>query len=65
MPCGRTLWLASQMISSRVSTLNQKWHNKGELLSNLEMQVKEVKEKFDNKERILKAERDRSVELQK
>lgn len=29
------------------------------------MQVKEVKEKFDNKERILKAERDRSVELQK
>lgn len=29
------------------------------------MQVKEVKEKFDNKERILKAERDRSVELQR
>lgn len=29
------------------------------------MQVKEVKEKFENKERKLKAERDKSIELQK
>lgn len=50
---------------SPASALNQKWRDKGELLSNLEMQVKEAKEKFDNKERTLKAERDKSIELQK
>ncbi|KAK2502760.1 hypothetical protein MC885_001940 [Smutsia gigantea] len=52
-------------IRKAYSTLNQKWHDKGELLCHLEMQVKEVKEKFENKERKLKAERDKSIELQK
>lgn len=52
-------------IRKAYSTLNQKWHDKGELLSNLETQVKEAKEKFENKERKLKAERDKSIELQK
>ncbi|XP_070333546.1 leucine-rich repeat and coiled-coil domain-containing protein 1 isoform X3 [Odocoileus virginianus] len=52
-------------IRKAYSTLNQKWHDKGELLCHLEMQVKEVKENFENKERKLKAERDRSIELQK
>ncbi|KAG8520398.1 Leucine-rich repeat and coiled-coil domain-containing protein 1, partial [Galemys pyrenaicus] len=52
-------------IRKAYSTLNQKWIDKGELLCHLEMQVKEVKENFENKERKLKAERDRSIELQK
>ncbi|XP_032277585.1 leucine-rich repeat and coiled-coil domain-containing protein 1 isoform X2 [Phoca vitulina] len=57
--------LELEEIRKAYSTLNQKWHDKGELLSHLEMQVKEVKEKFENKERKLKAERDKSIELQK
>ncbi|KAF6100071.1 leucine rich repeat and coiled-coil centrosomal protein 1 [Phyllostomus discolor] len=57
--------LELEEIRKAYSTLNQKWHDKGELLCNLEMQVKEVKEKFENKERKLKAERDKSIELQK
>ncbi|XP_048214972.1 leucine-rich repeat and coiled-coil domain-containing protein 1 isoform X4 [Perognathus longimembris pacificus] len=52
-------------IRKAYSTLNQKWHDKGELLAHLETQVKEVKENFENKERQLKAERDKSIELQK
>ncbi|XP_033058337.1 leucine-rich repeat and coiled-coil domain-containing protein 1 isoform X3 [Trachypithecus francoisi] len=52
-------------IRKAYSTLNQKWHDKGELLCHLETQVKEVKEKFENKEKKLKAERDKSIELQK
>ncbi|XP_027254544.1 leucine-rich repeat and coiled-coil domain-containing protein 1 isoform X4 [Cricetulus griseus] len=52
-------------IRKAYSTLSQKWHDKGELLCHLETQVKEVKEKFENKERKLKAERDKSLELQK
>ncbi|XP_036293251.1 leucine-rich repeat and coiled-coil domain-containing protein 1 isoform X2 [Pipistrellus kuhlii] len=57
--------LELEEIRKAYSTLNQKWHDKGELLCNLEKQVKEVKEKFENKERKLKAERDQSVERQK
>lgn len=53
------------MTSFCISTLNQKWRDKGELLCHLETQVKEAKEKFENKERKLKAERDKSIELQK
>ncbi|KAM4865372.1 leucine-rich repeat and coiled-coil domain-containing protein 1 isoform 1-T4 [Thomomys bottae] len=52
-------------IRKAYSSLNQKWHDKGELLAHLETQVKEVKENFENKEKQLKAERDKSVELQK
>ncbi|XP_063499440.1 leucine-rich repeat and coiled-coil domain-containing protein 1 isoform X5 [Symphalangus syndactylus] len=52
-------------IRKAYSTLNQKWHDKGELLCHLETQVKEVKEKFENREKKLKAERDKSIELQK
>ncbi|XP_066234892.1 leucine-rich repeat and coiled-coil domain-containing protein 1 isoform X2 [Saccopteryx leptura] len=57
--------LELEEIRKAYSTLNQRWHDKGELLCNLEMQVKEAKEKFENKERKLKAERDKSIELQK
>ncbi|XP_051028727.1 leucine-rich repeat and coiled-coil domain-containing protein 1 isoform X2 [Acomys russatus] len=57
--------LELEEIRKAYSILNQKWHEKGELLSHLETQVKEVKEKFENKEKKLKAERDRSLELQK
>ncbi|XP_028623284.1 leucine-rich repeat and coiled-coil domain-containing protein 1 isoform X2 [Grammomys surdaster] len=57
--------LELEEIRKAYSTLNKKWHDKGELLSHLETQVKEVKEKFENKERKLKAERDKSLELQK
>lgn len=52
-------------IRKAYSTLNQKWHDKGELLCHLETQVKEAKVKFENKEKKLKAERDKSIELQK
>ncbi|XP_023373821.1 leucine-rich repeat and coiled-coil domain-containing protein 1 isoform X2 [Otolemur garnettii] len=52
-------------IRNAYSTLNQKWQDKGELLCHLESQVKEVKVKFENKERKLKEERDKSIELQK
>nr|XP_055204189.1 leucine-rich repeat and coiled-coil domain-containing protein 1 isoform X5 [Gorilla gorilla gorilla] len=52
-------------IRKAYSTLNRKWHDKGELLCHLETQVKEVKEKFESKEKKLKAERDKSIELQK
>ncbi|KAL6083947.1 hypothetical protein STEG23_012175, partial [Scotinomys teguina] len=61
----KTKELELEEIRNAYSTLNQKWHDKGELLSHLETQVKEVKEKFENKERKLKAERDKSRELQK
>ncbi|XP_006153914.1 leucine-rich repeat and coiled-coil domain-containing protein 1 isoform X2 [Tupaia chinensis] len=57
--------LELEEIRKAYSTLNQKWHDKGELLCHLETQVKEAKEKFENKERKLKAERDKSIELQK
>ncbi|XP_054548125.1 leucine-rich repeat and coiled-coil domain-containing protein 1 isoform X2 [Talpa occidentalis] len=57
--------LELEEIRKAYSTLNQKWHDKGEILCHLEMQVKEVKENFEIKERKLKAERDKSIELQK
>nr|XP_048276028.1 leucine-rich repeat and coiled-coil domain-containing protein 1 isoform X3 [Myodes glareolus] len=61
----KTKELELEEIRKAYSTLNQKWHDKGELLCHLETQVKEVKEKFENKEKKLKAERDKSLELQK
>ncbi|XP_005066860.1 leucine-rich repeat and coiled-coil domain-containing protein 1 isoform X2 [Mesocricetus auratus] len=61
----KTKELELEEIRKAYSTLNQKWHDKGELLTHLETQVKEVKEKFENKERKLTAERDKSLELQK
>lgn len=57
--------LELEEIRKAYSTLNKKWHDKGELLSHLETQVKEVKENFENKEKKLKAERDKSLELQR
>ncbi|XP_052574359.1 leucine-rich repeat and coiled-coil domain-containing protein 1 isoform X3 [Peromyscus californicus insignis] len=61
----KTKELELEEIRKAYSTLNQKWHDKGELLYHLETQVKDVKEKFENKEKKLKAERDKSLELQK
>ncbi|CAO2579965.1 Leucine-rich repeat and coiled-coil domain-containing protein 1 [Lemmus lemmus] len=61
----KTKELELEEIRKAYSTLNQKWHDKGELLCHLETQVKEVKEKFENKEKKLKAERDKSLELHK
>ncbi|XP_029421237.1 leucine-rich repeat and coiled-coil domain-containing protein 1 isoform X3 [Nannospalax galili] len=61
----KTKELELEEIRKAYSTLNQKWHDKGELLCHLETQVKEVKEKFENKEKKLKAERDKSIKLQK
>ncbi|XP_060055400.1 leucine-rich repeat and coiled-coil domain-containing protein 1 isoform X2 [Erinaceus europaeus] len=57
--------LELEEIRKAYSTLSQKWQDKGELLCNLEMQVKEAKINFENKEKKLKAERDKSIELQK
>ncbi|XP_047395864.1 leucine-rich repeat and coiled-coil domain-containing protein 1-like [Sciurus carolinensis] len=61
----KTKELELDEIRKAYSTLNQKWHDKGELLCHLETQVKEAKVKFENKEKKLKAERDKSIELQK
>lgn len=61
----KTKELELEEIRKAYSTLNQKWHDKGELLCHLETQVKEAKVKFENKEKKLKAERDKSIELQK
>ncbi|MBZ3890986.1 Leucine-rich repeat and coiled-coil domain-containing protein 1 [Sciurus carolinensis] len=60
----KTKELELDEIRKAYSTLNQKWHDKGELLCHLETQVKEAKVKFENKEKKLKAERDKSIELQ-
>ncbi|KAM5137051.1 leucine-rich repeat and coiled-coil domain-containing protein 1 isoform 3-T3 [Callospermophilus lateralis] len=61
----KTKELELEEIRKAYSSLNQKWHDKGELLCHLETQVKEAKVKFENKEKKLKAERDKSIELQK
>lgn len=47
------------------SALKKKWQGKGELLSQLEVQVKQMKESFDIKEKKLIEERNRSLQTQR
>ncbi|XP_067409636.1 leucine-rich repeat and coiled-coil domain-containing protein 1 isoform X2 [Emydura macquarii macquarii] len=47
------------------SAMNKKWQDKGELLSHLEAQVKQMKENFDIKEKKLIEERNKSLQTQK
>nr|XP_020851403.1 leucine-rich repeat and coiled-coil domain-containing protein 1 isoform X3 [Phascolarctos cinereus] len=52
-------------IGKAYSAINKKWQDKGELLSGLEAQVKQMKEKFETKEKKLTEERDKSLQNQK
>lgn len=47
------------------SALKKKWQGKGELLSQLEVQVKQMKENFDIREKKLIEERNRSLQTQR
>ncbi|NXX50425.1 LRCC1 protein, partial [Tricholaema leucomelas] len=47
------------------SALKKKWQGKGELLSQLELQVKQIKENFDIKEKKLIEERNKSLQTQR
>ncbi|XP_010135245.1 PREDICTED: leucine-rich repeat and coiled-coil domain-containing protein 1, partial [Buceros rhinoceros silvestris] len=52
-------------IKNAHSALKKKWQGKGELLSQLEVQVKQMKENFDIKEKKLIEERNRSLQTQR
>ncbi|XP_074135077.1 leucine-rich repeat and coiled-coil domain-containing protein 1 isoform X3 [Sminthopsis crassicaudata] len=52
-------------IEKAYSAINKKWQDKGDLLSGLEVQVKQMKEKFETKEKKLIEERDKSLQNQK
>lgn len=47
------------------SALKKRWQGKGELLSQLEVQVKQMKENFDLKEKKLIEERNKSLQTQR
>ncbi|NWY50390.1 LRCC1 protein, partial [Chionis minor] len=52
-------------IKNAHSALKKKWQGKGELLSRLEVQVKQMKESFDIKEKKLIEERNKSLQTQR
>ncbi|NWY75521.1 LRCC1 protein, partial [Erithacus rubecula] len=52
-------------IKNAHSALKKRWQGKGELLSQLEMQVKQMKENFDFKEKKLIEERNKSLQTQR
>ncbi|KAF4797988.1 Leucine-rich repeat and coiled-coil domain-containing protein 1 [Turdus rufiventris] len=52
-------------IKNAHSALKKRWQGKGELLSKLEVQVKQMKENFDFKEKKLIEERDKSLQTQR
>ncbi|NXE09136.1 LRCC1 protein, partial [Lophotis ruficrista] len=52
-------------ITNAHSALKKKWQGKGELLSQLEVQVKQMKENFDIKEKKLIEERNKSLQTQR
>ncbi|XP_071410357.1 leucine-rich repeat and coiled-coil domain-containing protein 1 isoform X2 [Pithys albifrons albifrons] len=52
-------------IKNAHSALKKRWQGKGEILSQLEVQVKQMKENFDIKEKKLIEERNRSLETQR
>ncbi|NXL46915.1 LRCC1 protein, partial [Podilymbus podiceps] len=52
-------------IKNAHSALKKKWQGKGDLLSQLEVQVKQMKESFDIKEKKLIEERNKSLQTQR
>ncbi|NWZ74968.1 LRCC1 protein, partial [Poecile atricapillus] len=52
-------------IKNAHSALKKRWQGKGELLSQLEVQVKQMKENFDFKEKKLIEERNKSLQTQR
>ncbi|KAG9470068.1 hypothetical protein GDO78_018959 [Eleutherodactylus coqui] len=52
-------------VKKAYSAMNKKWQDKAELLSQLETQVRQMKENFDAKERKLIEERDKSLQNHK
>ncbi|XP_063780105.1 leucine-rich repeat and coiled-coil domain-containing protein 1 isoform X2 [Pseudophryne corroboree] len=52
-------------VKKAYSALNKKWQDKAELLSQLETQVRQMKENFDAKEKKLIEEKDKSLHNQK
>ncbi|KFP77056.1 Leucine-rich repeat and coiled-coil domain-containing protein 1, partial [Apaloderma vittatum] len=52
-------------IKNAHSALKKKWQGKGELISHLEVQVKQMKESFDIKEKKLIEERNKSLQTQR
>ncbi|NWU94157.1 LRCC1 protein, partial [Upupa epops] len=52
-------------IKNAHSALKKKWQGKGELLSQLEVQVKHMKENFDIKEKKLTEEKNKSLQIQR
>ncbi|NXM84764.1 LRCC1 protein, partial [Oenanthe oenanthe] len=52
-------------IKNAHSALKKRWQGKGELLTQLEMQVKQMKENFDFKEKKLIEERNKSLQTQR
>ncbi|NWY91522.1 LRCC1 protein, partial [Loxia curvirostra] len=52
-------------IKNAHSALKKRWQGKGELLSQLEVQVKQMKENFDFKEKKLTEERNKSLQTQR
>ncbi|KAM5157551.1 leucine-rich repeat and coiled-coil domain-containing protein 1 isoform 2-T2 [Mantella aurantiaca] len=52
-------------VKKAYSAMNKKWQDKAELLSQLETQVRQMKENFDGKEKRLIEERDKSLQNQK
>ncbi|XP_068093676.1 leucine-rich repeat and coiled-coil domain-containing protein 1 isoform X1 [Hyperolius riggenbachi] len=52
-------------VKKAYSAMNKKWQDKAELLSQLETQVRQMKENYDAKEKRLIEERDKSLQHQK
>ncbi|XP_018411262.1 PREDICTED: leucine-rich repeat and coiled-coil domain-containing protein 1 [Nanorana parkeri] len=52
-------------VKKAYSAMNKKWQDKAELLSQLETQVRQMKENFDAKEKRLVEERNKSLQNQK
>lgn len=59
------IYINCQYVCLIFSALKKKWQGKGDLLSQLEVQVKQMKESFDIKEKKLIEERNKSLQTQR
>ena len=55
----------SYFVSNSCRALDNKWKEKGELIGQLETQVRQVKQTFDDKEQRLTAERDKALKAER
>ncbi|XP_038050851.1 leucine-rich repeat and coiled-coil domain-containing protein 1-like [Patiria miniata] len=64
---GQVAELGAELEDSRRAyrSLDNKWKEKGDLIGQLETQVRQVKQNFDTKETKLKEERDKAVQAEK